>query len=450
MAKAEPPNPNSQNHASGDDKEGATNRSPREGHLKPRVEADMNAFSLEDSYPVAADVFLPFRMGDIAKGDAIIVLDTSTLLLPYNIRQDDLTALQDVYNLLSEQNRLKIPARAAREFIKNRDNKLADMLHALNEQKSRLQIPNKRLSPLLEAVPGHNDLVKAQESLSESRKIYEKLLTEVIDQLRKWRGDDPVTKLYKDVFKKDNIVDLDIPRQDLVREWDYRSYNKKPPGYKDSAKDDSGIGDFLIWKTILAIGEKEKKDCVFVTGDEKPDWFVRSNKESVYARPELIDEYRRASEGKVIELVGLADLLRAMEVKSTTVQEVRSAEEAAASIALIRLSNDSEPASQNSLRAKELMFLTRKIFPGRERSKIVHWQAFRDELVLAGYTRLQEVELDMIDGKGGFLAEEAADNGQMYFTDVGAARGAIVVSRPDLSETIGSITPDADEWSIGD
>ena len=58
-----------------------------------------------------------------------------------------------------------------------------------------------------------------------------------------------------------------------------RYRDKVPPGYKDASKDDGGIGDFLIWKTLLQLGSKEKKDFVFVTGEQKPDWFNQASGE---------------------------------------------------------------------------------------------------------------------------------------------------------------------------
>ena len=109
MTKIDNSNVSAQNQTNDRGQEKTTNHGGREGNLKPRLDMEKNVFSLEDSYPVAPDVFLPFKIDNIQKGDAIIVLDTSTLLLPYNIRQDDLTALQDVYSLLSSQKRLKIP-----------------------------------------------------------------------------------------------------------------------------------------------------------------------------------------------------------------------------------------------------------------------------------------------------------------------------------------------------
>jgi hypothetical protein len=42
----------------------------------------------------------------------------------------------------------------------------------------------------------------------------------------------------------------------------WRTDNQVPPGYKDASKDDKGIGDFLIWKSILDLGKKKNRDLV--------------------------------------------------------------------------------------------------------------------------------------------------------------------------------------------
>lgn len=370
--------------------------------------------------------------------------------MPYNIKQDDLTALEVVYRELARSGRLKLPARAAREFIKNRDSKLADLLHALNDQKSRLQVPHKRLSPLLEGVPGYLELAKAQEFLSKARKEYDNHLRTVTDRLRAWRGDDPVTALYREVFGHGNVVEIPETRETLVKEWATRSANRTPPGYKDASKDDGGIGDYLIWKSILVLASQEKKDCVFVTGEEKADWFVRSNRDGVYARPELVDEYRRASGGKAIELISLADLLKAMQVENAVVEEVRSAEVAAASVASAREARQMESSVSQALRPEDLRRFSRSLFIDREASHIHHWNAFRDELQLAGYSSLDQVERDLTGGAQGAVAEEMRVHHSQYFTEVGIARNAIQAARPELSEFMGSIVPRGEGYDLDD
>ena len=57
-----------------------------------------------------------------------------------------------------------------------------------------------------------------------------------------------------------------------------------PPGYKDAGKEDSGIGDLLIWHTILELGKVHKKSVIFVSGDEKPDWFKQSQNVALHLR----------------------------------------------------------------------------------------------------------------------------------------------------------------------
>jgi hypothetical protein len=56
---------------------------------------------------------------------------------------------------------------------------------------------------------------------------------------------------------------------DLRKEHVFRFANQIPPGYKDAGKADEGIGDYLIWETILEIGRTRKASVIFVTGGEK-------------------------------------------------------------------------------------------------------------------------------------------------------------------------------------
>src|SRR5207247_10935182 len=60
--------------------------------------------------------------------------------------------------------------------------------------------------------------------------------------------------------------------------------NKVPPGYKDSAKELGAAGDLIIWRTILEIGRTRKAHLVFVSGDEKADWWYRASGSVLYPR----------------------------------------------------------------------------------------------------------------------------------------------------------------------
>ena len=114
----------------------------------------------------------------------------------------------------------------------------------------------------------------------------------------------------------------------IIEALDYGRRNQVPPGYKDS-KDDRGIGDVVIWMSLLNLGKTTRKDLIFVTGEQKADWFVRSGNRPVYPRPELVEAYRNASGGRSLRLSSLHDVLKEMSAPETLVTDVKVAEASA-------------------------------------------------------------------------------------------------------------------------
>lgn len=182
---------------------------------------------------------------------------------------------------------------------------------------------------ILEGTETFNEALASYEALKKARADYVKQIDKLVDEIEAWKGNDPVSQMYSKVFQPKTIIDLpdtEAERKECLKECRWRFSQKIPPGYKDGKKPDEGIGDYLIWKSLLTLGEKKKKDLVFVTGEQKADWFVRSRNTGVYPRPELIDEYRRASAGKSLRLTSLHALLAEMQAPEKVVEEVRTAE----------------------------------------------------------------------------------------------------------------------------
>jgi hypothetical protein len=282
---------------------------------------DVNVlFDLENRYPDVGDLFAPNLVSSTDRQDVMVSIDTNALLLPYGVGIGDLKAIADVYRRLAKEQRLFLSARAAREFIKHRDRKLVEMIKALDGN-FRVAAPT-----MLDGLSGYKDLRDALKKVQDAYKQYDKAKTTVVAGIRGWRGNDPVSELYREVFTKDKIIEHDGEAANVAEEWEARQSSQMPPGYKDAHKEDSGIGDFLIWKSILRLGESRKQDLVFVTGERKSDWFVRSDGEPVYPRPELVHEYKRFSKGRNFRLATLADLLRELDAPEKVVQDVREAE----------------------------------------------------------------------------------------------------------------------------
>lgn len=289
-------------------------------------------FKLEGIFEDVTQIFKPNRVTKASNPDAIIAVDTNVLLLPYTIRKDGLPKLQEFYQNLRAANRLYLPARVAREFIVHRDKKLAELLKMITDVRSRINIGETKLSPILEGVEGSEAMASASNALAAAKTHYTKALAVVEEKIQSWSGDDPVTTVYGVVFDHNNIVSPTQINEELLTEWQFRLKNQIPPGYKDGSKSDAGIGDFLVWKALLALGAAQKKDLIFVTGEEKADWFVRVNGAGAYPRPELVAEYRKHSGGKGLRLVEFHDVLREMDVAQEVVLEVENAEATANNI----------------------------------------------------------------------------------------------------------------------
>ncbi|MGA1831691.1 PIN domain-containing protein [Rhizobium wenxiniae] len=283
-------------------------------------------FQLEDLYPETELLFSASSLNLSPQADVIVAFDTNILLLPYKLGRDDLTAISKTYKSLADAKKIYVPARVVREFIRLRDEKLAEMINGLNDRLSRLVKPDEKISPLLEGVEGYDRLPGLARAASDAVGEYMQALRDLIAQMTAWRGDDPVSKLYAEVFDKTAIVEPAIDRAQVSREWERRRLLRIPPGYKDAGKEDNGIGDYLIWLSLVELGRLTKKNLVFVTGDSKADWAVRATNKAVYPRPELVDEYRRASGGGILHIMNLGEFLTKMQVSEEVVKEVRAAE----------------------------------------------------------------------------------------------------------------------------
>jgi len=92
----------------------------------------------------------------------------------------------------------------------------------------------------------------------------------------------------------------------IYAEGKKRYQDKRPPGYKDIDKGrdqtpqayfvnelrfEREYGDFLVWKQILDHAkQRQVQHLVFITDDEKEDWWLSLEEKTIGPRPELIGE----------------------------------------------------------------------------------------------------------------------------------------------------------------
>jgi len=78
--------------------------------------------------------------------------------------------------------------------------------------------------------------------------------------------------------------------------------------------------------SLLKLGERTKKDTIFVTEDVKPDWWNQSSGAEFLPRYELIDEFRRASGGHTIHIIRFSRLLELFEMEHELIEAAKKAE----------------------------------------------------------------------------------------------------------------------------
>ena len=286
------------------------------------------AFLLEDTVPEIGECYT-FADEELEKAikTANIVLDANVLLLPYGAGGKGLAATGEAYKKLAGEGRLFVPSRALREYLRHRPNKIANLLQNLNDSVSKFPPAPNISYPILEGIDEFDELILVIERYKALRKELIEARERLHCKIVSWRLRDPVFEEYRKSIPVDAIRELEFERDKIMAELEHRYEHSVPPGYKDASKDDRGIGDYLIWKTILKIGEETKKSTIFISGEEKSDWQHRVNNSGFLPRFELIEEYRRVSSGGSFYIINLSELLEFLDTKPELVEEIKLEEQ---------------------------------------------------------------------------------------------------------------------------
>lgn len=293
------------------------------GKMANDADKPYNSFILDQVYvdPLEVFRFRPKSLQDVL-GDALIVLDTNALLVPFGTGKESLAQVRKTFGELAEQKRLVVPSQVAREFAENRPEKLKTLYQQVSRKRS-VAAPEVHTYPLLESSTSYKKLQAAEKELSDKVLEYRKALTSVLRDLESWHWDDPVSTLYREIIGPEVVVRLNHDEATTSVEWQRRIVHRLPPGYKDKGKPDTGIGDFLVWLTILQVGRERNKDAIFVSGDEKSDWWYQSENTALYPRFELLEEYRRETNGCTFHMIRFAELLERFGASPAIVREVK-------------------------------------------------------------------------------------------------------------------------------
>lgn len=268
----------------------------------PTVTSQGRAVLMRDQFPG----YFPPRPDEFAElwQDGLVVLDTNALL---NLYRYSTSTRSDFLDILQElDDRVWIPNHVAFEFLRRRRDVIREQKNALAEIRKKVEAAHgtivseiNRLQRLsagadleADAVQSRDQLLKSiDERQDEDRQRIAELvddpILEKLDALVAGRVGEPYDE-----------SELEVLHEEIQKRYD----ENVPPGYADAKKNvPDRYGDCIIWMQILDHAGATNSAVIFVTDDQKDDWWDRPHGETLGPRPELVHEFM-AKVGKRVHL----------------------------------------------------------------------------------------------------------------------------------------------------
>lgn len=226
---------------------------------------------------------------------ALVVPDTNILL--HLFRYGEQTRAQILNTLTKLQPRVWIPYYVGLEFQKHWREVDERNRGAYADLIPKIEAAQSTLKSIFEDYTRHQviDVVSEQNNI-------DKFFSEFCARIRKMETNHPSLENAHKIFNQ--ISDLigesvgdkfpDSKLSEIHKEGETRYAKKLPPGYRDSGKtsNDEKFSDLAIWNSILEKAKSDHVSVIFITDDQKDDWWLSKNGKKIGPRPELIEEFR--------------------------------------------------------------------------------------------------------------------------------------------------------------
>ncbi len=242
--------------------------------------------------------------------NGIFIVDTNVLLNIYKYKNvDNYKNLLNILRLLKEKEQLYIPYHVALEYYFNKD---TNKILVENEYRA---VFDKFKAEITNSKNNTTEYIREKDSfrigLIDSNMLYK--LEEYIDAcIKGFEG--YVSELKEDesdILKREQEIEMlldtiigkpfDTQEMERIHEEGKKRYeNLVPPGYEDRNKNRKRIlvnyeyeqryGDLIIWKHIKNKSIDAKKPILFITDDQKKDWWQDIKGEKKGILPELRQE----------------------------------------------------------------------------------------------------------------------------------------------------------------
>lgn len=269
--------------------------------------------------------------------EATFVFDANVLLNLY--RYSD-KAREEFLDLLTKiQDRSWLPEQCVHEYLSNR-------LSVTREQMLSYTATEKKMKEIEEKFAGSKGHpFISEKNFHELKNILKKINTELSRNSKEQERHltkDRIQDQLADIF--DGKVGNSFSNEDLEKlfsEGEGRYHEEMPPGYKDGKKHQdpkkhkekrSNYGDFILWRQTMDWAKEESKDVVFVTDDQKEDWWLIISGKTIGARPELKTEFKNETRMNILfynpdSFLQLAREKLGIKVSEDTISEIRQEHE---------------------------------------------------------------------------------------------------------------------------
>ena len=254
---------------------------------------------------------------------ATFVFDTNIFLNLYRYSNSTRNQLLSSFQRLND--RIWMPHQVAVEFCKDR-------CKVIDETNKRFDSIDKDVNRTIEDYKNMLHLDGDDADIKKLASYLKKWITRKIENsyLKFNPLNDAVFDKLLDLFDGKVGEEFDADElKTIEQEGNDRYSNHIPPGYKDEKKQDNKYGDLFVWKEIIKYSKSHDVDIVFITHDQKEDWWNIVNGKTIGPRIELRKEFFKET-GKMFHMYTMASFLSLINddkvdnIDKTTINEVES------------------------------------------------------------------------------------------------------------------------------
>lgn len=237
----------------------------------------------------------------------LVVLDSNCLLNLYRysdaLRDDFIKVLRKV------SDRLWLPYQVAHEFHKNRKSVLSKLEGIYADIENKIDNQLKAITQILENDKKYS--IIQPEALQEMiTKNFDNIKQELKAQSAKHpkynNNNDPILAIIEELFEGKVGEPTSAEKlEEIYNEGKKRYQDKVPPGYKDlqdkkDKPEQSLYGDLIVWRQTIEHIKSNQTPVLFVTDDNKEDWWDKNGRKTIKPRPELIDEFYKETNIRIL------------------------------------------------------------------------------------------------------------------------------------------------------